>query len=128
MWDAFEPSLKTRLSHVNDAATTGDRTRAVLLEGLPSGQFSTDTVAKRLGMSKRTLQRRLGAENTNFQRVLNATRQDLAKHYLSTTDLSVAEVSYLLGFHDPNSFFRAFRDWLGLTPGEFRQSHAMMPT
>jgi AraC-like DNA-binding protein len=29
-------------------------------------------------------------------------------------------VAYLLGYEDPNSFIRAFREWEGLTPGEWR--------
>lgn len=32
------------------------------------------------------------------------------------TALSAAEPSFLLGFEDPNSFYRAFQAWTGGTP------------
>ncbi len=34
--------------------------------------------------------------------------------------MSPAEVSFLLGFEDPNSLFRAFHRWTGTTPEAWR--------
>ena len=93
---------------------------AALLELLPSGSASIEAVSKRLGTSTRTLQRRLSREQSNFQAVLNKTREDLARYYLKTSDMSGAEISFLLGFEDPNSFFRAFHAWTGETPEKVR--------
>ncbi len=36
--------------------------------------------------------------------------------------MSGAEISFLLGFDDPNSFFRAFRAWTGETPDQVRHT------
>lgn len=52
--------------------------------------------------------------------MLNETREHLAKHYLKTSGISGAEISFLLGFEDPNSFFRAFHAWTGETPEQAR--------
>ena len=41
-------------------------------------------------------------------------------HYLKRADMSVQEISYLLAYRDPNSFYRAFQGWTGMTPGEAR--------
>ena len=35
--------------------------------------------------------------------------------------MSGAEISFLLGFKDPNSFFRAFNAWTGTTPERARR-------
>ena len=75
---------------------------------------------QRLGTSTRTLQRRLNQEKKSFQGVLNETREDLARHYLKSSDMTGAEISFLLGFEDPNSFFRAFHTWTGETPEQAR--------
>jgi len=47
-------------------------------------------------------------------------RQTLAREYLNRPDIDVAEVAYLLGYEDSNSFYRAFRTWEGTTPSQLR--------
>jgi len=47
-------------------------------------------------------------------------RASLARHYLERTSLSMQEIAFLLGFAQPTSFFRAFRDWTGFTPAAIR--------
>jgi AraC-like DNA-binding protein len=122
MWAAFEPGLKSRLSELDAQASMRDRVRAVLLETLPAGSSSMDAVARRLALSKRSLQRQLADESVSFQEVLSEVRHELARHYLSRTDISAGEISWLLGFQESNSFIRAFRSWTGTTPAAYRQS------
>ena len=119
IWKSFEPGLSKRLDDLE--AVVRERVHVALLELLPSGSSSAAEVAKKLGMSKRTLQRRLKEEGVVFQEVLDATREALARHYLGTTSFSGAEISFLLGFDDPNSFSRAFSAWTGTTPGHVRE-------
>lgn len=123
MWAAFEPGLKSRLSELDAQASMRERVRAVLLETLPAGSSTIDAVARRLALSKRSLQRQLAGESVGFQDVLNEVRQELARHYLSRTHVSVGEISWLLGFQESNSFIRAFRNWSGTTPAAYRQGH-----
>ena len=125
MWSIFEPDLRRRLAELEASATVAERVRAALLELLPSGQASMRDVAERLGMSTRTLQRRLQREDTSYLAILNQTRERLAKHYLAKTALSCAEISFLLGYEEPNSFFRAFHDWTGDSPEQMRKSLAI---
>ncbi|PJI45600.1 MAG: AraC family transcriptional regulator [Rhizobium sp.] len=121
LWALFEPDLRQRVADLNAAVTTAKRVHAALLEGLPSGQVSMDAVAAKLGMSKRTLQRRIEAENTSFQTILRGVREALARHYLARTRLPLAEIAFLLGFDEVNSFHRAFRAWTGTTPDALRR-------
>ncbi len=120
MWQEFEPALKQRLSELDQTATTSDRVRAALLELLPSGAASIEAVCKKLGTSARTLQRRLSEEGETFQSILNRTREALARHYLKRPELTASEISFLLGYEDPSSFFRAFAAWTGITPEQAR--------
>jgi len=45
---------------------------------------------------------------------------ELAISYLNDKQISLAEISYLLGFSEPSAFHRAFKRWTGSTPGQFR--------
>ena len=113
MWDTFAPELRRRLADLDSTATVSERVAAVLIEHLPSGRASMEAVAKKLLISKRTLQRKLNAEGTSFQEILKRVRSDLAIHYLTNSHLTATEISYLIGFEDANSFFRAFGEWTG---------------
>ncbi|HEX6347553.1 AraC family transcriptional regulator ligand-binding domain-containing protein [Umezawaea sp.] len=120
MWQYFEPELRKRLSEVNRDASTTDRVRAALLELLPTGQGTMQGVARSLAVSTRTLQRRLLRERTTFQAVLTDTRTTLAHRYLRDDDLTTEQISFLLGYDDPKSFYRAYRSWTGSTPARTR--------
>ena len=84
-------------------------------------RLAVEHVAKRLAVSPRTLQRRLKEEGTSFKGVVSATRENLARHYLSRTQLTATEIAFLLGFEEPTSFFRAFQRWTGTTPERLRK-------
>jgi AraC-like DNA-binding protein len=125
LWQAFEPGLRRRLADLDAPASTAERIRAALLEALPSGQASIDTVARKLSVSKRTLQRRIEAEGTSYQQILDDTRTQLAYHYLENTALTIGEIAFLLGYTEPNSFYRAFRVWTGSTPDAARHAKSL---
>jgi len=120
MWQYFEPELRQRLSEVTRDASTAERVRATLLELLPAGQGTMQAVARSLAISTRTLQRRLLHERTTFQAVLTDTRTTLAHQYLRNNDLTADQISFLLGYDDPKSFYRAYRAWTGSTPARAR--------
>jgi AraC-like DNA-binding protein len=126
LWSAFEPELRHRLAELEDAAPISRRVKAALLESLPSGMVKIDAIARKLAVSRRTLQRRIEDEGSSYQQILQETRESLARHYLQKTALPPTEISFLLGFDEPNSFYRAFRMWTGTTPEHVRR-HRVVP-
>ena len=72
-------------------------------------------------MTPRSLQRRLKEENTSFNAVREQVRRELTQRYLAD-NLSISEISFLLGFSEPSAFFRAFKRWTGMTPIEARRA------
>lgn len=122
MWLFFEPSLRQRLADLDQMAGMSERVHSSLLETLPAGEVSMQTISRKLAISTRTLQRRLQNEGTSFQQILDNVRVSLAHHYLRNTNMSGAEISFLLGFEDSNSFTRAFHAWTGNTPQAVRGS------
>ncbi len=124
MWKGFEKQLNRQLADQRRNTPMSVRVRNALMELLPAGQASVDAVSQRLLMSRRSLQRHLSAEGETFQKVLDQTRSDLSMFYLRAGELSVEEISYLLAYQDPNSFYRAFQSWTGLTPSQARVAPA----
>ncbi|MBK9034282.1 MAG: AraC family transcriptional regulator [Myxococcales bacterium] len=101
-----------------DPTLTAQVKRA-LRDALRSDDASIDHVARKLGLTGRSLQRRLKDEGTAFQAVREEVRRELAARYLDD-GLAIAEISFLLGFSEPSAFFRAFKRWTGQTPIESR--------
>ena len=125
-WTFYEPVLTQRLAEIDHDAKTAERVHAALVEMLPSGRHSVEDVSGTLGMSARSLQRHLKQEGTSFQETLARTRERLARHYLRVSEMTTAEIALLLGYDDPNSFFRAFRAWTGQTQERLRGSASRM--
>lgn len=99
------------------------RVRAILVDQLPLGNLSDETVADALHMSVRTMHRRLADVGSNFRALLVDMRQSLAEAYILDNSLTLTEISLLLGFSEPSSFSRAFKSWTGTAPSEARQSN-----
>ena len=57
---------------------------------------------------------------TKLQEYILQTRLEKAQNLLSCIDLKVKEVSYEIGFKDPNYFCRAFKKWTGSNPTNWR--------
>jgi AraC-like DNA-binding protein len=116
------PTAEATLSRESvGARPLTDQVRRALRSALSHDEAQLETVAKRLGMTGRSLQRRLKDEGTVFQALRDELRRDLADRYLGQ-GMSFAEISFLLGFSEPSAFFRAFKRWTGLTPFERRAS------
>jgi len=122
MWSIFEPQLNQRMQDLTQNSTYTEKVQACLMEIMASGQYKVGDVASRLAVSPRTLQRYLRKEGTSFQQVLDGLREELARNYLAKSEFSSGQIGFLLGYEDPNSFYRAFRAWTGQTPEVVRTS------
>jgi len=96
------------------------KVKAVIIDLLPSGNVTDESVARELYMSSRKLQRQLRSNDTTFTTLLNEIRQDLAQRYLREQDISLTEIAFLLGFSESSAFSRAFKRWMGVSPSEYR--------
>ena len=101
--------------------TTGDRVKNLLTPLFRGETPSLDTIAMKLGVTPWTLQRQLAAEGTGFRELVDETRKHLARDYIRETNISLAEIAWLLGFANPAAFHKAYRRWFSLSPGEHRK-------
>jgi len=84
-------------------------------------------IARRCGISPRTLIRRLQADGTSYQQLLDAARKQRALWLLQHTGEAVEEIAARLGYQDTSNFSRTVRRWFGATPRELRESGGRRP-
>lgn len=78
-------------------------------------------LAHALHISVRTLNRRLAEEGTQFRLLKDGLRRDLAVHRLTHSNTPLAALAFELGFADAPGFSRAFRQWTGSSPSDYRK-------
>jgi AraC-like DNA-binding protein len=96
--------------------------RSRMDEVLANGTPTLGTVARRLGMSGRTLQRRLTEERLSFSDLVDDVRKTAALGLIENPRFSVFEVAALAGYRDAQSFRAAFVRWTGMTPRDYRRA------
>lgn len=99
-----------------------DDVRSAIADALPDGQPSKSRIARRLGMSERTLHRHLADHGETFQAITTQARRDAAQSLLASTVHSLTDIAFLTGFSDQTAFTRAFKRWTGQTPAAYRAS------
>jgi len=120
MWGYLEPELSKRIKELEVDDSFSAKVRSLLIELIPAGEDDIESVAKEMALSVRSLQRKLANENTTFIKQLNHTKELLARTYLKDKNISNDEIAFLIGYSDENAFRRAFRNWIGMTPTEYR--------
>jgi AraC-like DNA-binding protein len=80
-----------------------------IIEYLPNGDCTRDNVASAMCISPTTLQFKLSQCATNFHELLDTTRKEPASSYVRQPSLSIAEITFLLGFSDTSNFTRVFK-------------------
>jgi AraC-like DNA-binding protein len=108
------------LAELEASKTIRGRIESLLLPVLHTGDIGMDGIARRMGLSRKTLFRKLKAEGASFEQVLDELRHRLALDYLSARKVSVNETAYLTGFSEPAAFSRAFKRWTGTSPRDAR--------
>lgn len=111
--------------------STDATVRQLVFALLPSGRCTSDLIAQRLGVDRKTLHRRLSARGTMFSTILNEARIELAQRHIKAERRSLTETAQLLGFSSLATFSRWFRGEFGVSASRWqkdqRQRRALLP-
>jgi AraC-like DNA-binding protein len=77
-------------------------------------------LARALHVSLRTLHRHLRLQGASVQSLKDEVRSARAQELLRRSRQPVKQVAHQLGFRSEKSFARAFRQWTGVTPSDWR--------
>ncbi len=96
--------------------------RRLLRQHLGKKHCGISAIAGQLGLHERTLNRRLKGEGTTFRQELEAIRYDIARELLQSRKLALSTIAASLGYSDATAFIRAFKQWSGTPPAEWRRT------
>ncbi|NCU05113.1 MAG: response regulator, partial [Chitinophagaceae bacterium] len=89
-------------------------------DNLTDTQLSVETLSKHVGMSRSTLYSKLleltGQTPVEF---IRSVKLDKAAQLLETSELTIAEIAYTVGFSTPNYFAKSFKAKFNLLPSEY---------
>jgi AraC-like DNA-binding protein len=121
--NALKVIAERRMSRLTRSEPFAPRVRALVLERGTTESVDMESIARTLGVSKRSLRRRLVSEGTSYNAVVNDALAVVAKQLLRHRGLSIQEAAFEMGFAATSTFHRAFKRWTGMTPNTFRQAH-----
>lgn len=98
-----------------------DRFRSILQQHLHDADFNVERIGEEMGMSRVQLYRKIKAlTGMTAVELLRKARVARGRQLLETTDCSVSEIAYQVGFTAPSYFAKCFKDEYGASPGEVR--------
>ncbi len=115
--DNGEEADEQRLS-ATDRTFVG-RLRETVRQNLGDSDFSVERLGAELGLSRVQLYRKVKALTGHTPvELLRKARLAKGRRLVETTDLSVAEIAYEVGFTSPSYFNKCFKEEYGVNPGK----------
>ena len=91
--------------------------RKIIQENLGDSEFNVERIGDEIGLSRVQLYRKVKALTGHSPvEMLRKARLARARHLLQTTDRTVAEVAYSVGFSTPSYFSKCYKDEFGENP------------
>lgn len=91
--------------------------RKIIQDNLSDNEFNVERIGDEIGLSRVQLYRKVKAL-TGYSPVemLRKARLTRARHLLRTTEKTVSEVAYAVGFSTPSYFSKCYKDEFGESP------------
>jgi len=97
-----------------------DKVAALLGKSILTEPTTLEKVSKKLAMSPRSLQGKLKNEEQSFRNIKDLVRKEIAIDYLKESQEELVDIAFLLGFSEQSTFTKAFKQWTGLPPHQYR--------
>ena len=95
----------------------------VVRERMSDSSLSVETISSALGLSRVQMYRKVKQlTGQSPVEIIRVTRLKKAERLLKTTQMTVSEISYDVGFSSPSYFSKCFKDYFGVQPGEVREN------
>ncbi len=96
--------------------------KKVVEEHMANSDLGVEDIGNVMGLSRVQLYRKVKAlTGCSPVDLLRKARLASARQYLLSSDLSVSEIAYKVGFSSPSYFTKCFKDEYGIVPGDTRK-------
>ena len=120
---ASTPLAVLEEEHTEARGSFLDRFRTILQQNLHDSELNVERIGEKMGMSRVQLYRKVKSlTGMTPVELLRKYRLSRGRQLLETTDLSISEIAYDVGFTAPSYFAKCFKDEFGISPGEVRQA------
>lgn len=100
-----------------------EQLRQHVQEQIGNSDFSVEDLAAQMGVSRVQLYRKVKQQTGRTPvDIIRLSRLNRSKVLLQTTDLSVSEIAYQVGFTAPSYFTKCFKDEFGTLPGDLKKN------
>ena len=107
----------------NSKATFLNKVITIIHENITKSDFSPEQLAHKLNFSESQLYRKLKATSGKSTVLfIRSIRLQKGRELIKTTDKTISEVAYDVGFNDPSYFSRAFKKEFGDAPSSLSQN------
>lgn len=98
-----------------------DEIQTIVQDNISNENFGVSELASALGLSNsQTLRKVKAATDKSVNQYIREYRLDEAAKLIKTTDETIAEISYKVGFKSPQYFNKAFSKYFKVAPGEYK--------
>ena len=113
------PTLPTEGLPLEDSFL--EKLKTIVEQNLDNNQFGVPELGDAISMSKMQVYRKLKALTNQTPSVFIRTiRLQKGKELLETSEMTISEIAYDVGFSDPNYFSKTFQKEFGKSPRDFR--------
>ncbi|MDE4040768.1 helix-turn-helix domain-containing protein [Acinetobacter pittii] len=95
-----------------------------IIEESPDEMLDEESIASKLNMHPRTLRRKLKDEGITFREIITNFKMKKSILLITTTKLNNKQIAFLVGFKNSASFSKAFKNWTGKSPQEFKNEYS----
>ncbi len=126
--DFQKEKLDKKLSEMSENIGFSSVVSRIVLNALHNQENSDDdnildSTCYKLNMSRWTLNRHLHLEGVSFQSILKEIRMKEACRLLKESNLTLQEISEIIGFSSQSTFTRFFKGQLDVNPSNFRKNN-----
>lgn len=116
----FSLIIKATRTIVNDKVSNVVSMALKYIEEHYKEELSLEEVSRHVSVSPQYLSKLFKEEtDSNFVEYTTKLRIQKAKDLMNSTDKTIKEICYMVGYHDPNYFSRKFKSIVGISPTDY---------